>query len=56
MAHVNNTMTEVRIAVARLLSIPAMPILARSAVAAANTAERIAQKNQLISESIARHD
>ena len=39
--------TIVRMAVARLESTPSIPILARIAVAAANTADRIANNNHI---------
>jgi hypothetical protein len=50
---VNTRMTVVRIAVARFESMPATPTLANSAVAAAKTAERTAQKTQVIEEAYA---
>ena len=46
-AHAKMTTTVVRTAVAKLLSTPAMPILARIAVAAAKTADRSAQLIQV---------
>jgi len=48
MAQVKTTMTVVRMAVARLESTPATPTFASSAVAAANIADRIAQKTQVM--------
>src|SRR5580698_8847092 len=48
MAQVKKRTTVVRIAVARLLSMCSTPTLASRAVPAAKTAERIAQKIQLI--------
>ena len=48
MAQVKTTITDVRIAVARFESMPDTPTLARSAVAAAKTAESNAQKTQVM--------
>jgi hypothetical protein len=45
---VNTSTTVVRIAVAKLLSTFSTPTFASKAVAAANTAESIAQKTQVI--------
>jgi hypothetical protein len=47
-AQVKTSTTVVRMAVARLESMPATPILARIAVAAAKSAERSAQRSQVM--------
>src|ERR1700728_1996643 len=52
-AQVKTRMTVVRIAVARFESMPDTPTLANNAVAAAKTAERTAQKIQVIVEAYA---
>jgi hypothetical protein len=53
-AQVKTRMTLVRMAVARLESMPEMPTLASSAVAAAKSAERSAQKSQVIGSGYSR--